>query len=41
MLQRSLTRTYTMAVLTDLANPKVILFYLAFVPQFITPGGNN
>ncbi len=36
---RSLRRTYTMAVLTNLANPKVILFYLAFFPQFITTGG--
>lgn len=32
-------RTYLSAVLTNLANPKVILFYLAFVPQFITAGG--
>jgi len=32
-------RTYLAAVLTNLANPKVILFYLAFVPQFITAGG--
>jgi threonine/homoserine/homoserine lactone efflux protein len=36
---RSLRKTYTMAVLTNLANPKVILFYLAFFPQFITAGG--
>lgn len=36
---RSLRRTYAMAVLTNLANPKVILFYLAFFPQFLTEGG--
>ncbi|OLF16095.1 LysE family translocator [Actinophytocola xanthii] len=36
---RSLRRTYVMAVLTNLANPKVILFYIAFFPQFLTVGG--
>ena len=36
--KRTLRRTYLMATLTNLANPKVILFYLAFVPQFITSG---
>lgn len=36
---KSLRRTYAMAVLTNLANPKVILFYLAFFPQFLTEGG--
>jgi len=37
--RRSLRRTYVSAVLTNLANPKVVLFYLAFVPQFLTIGG--
>ena len=35
----SLRRTYVMAMLTNLANPKVILFFLAFFPQFLTEGG--
>jgi threonine/homoserine/homoserine lactone efflux protein len=37
--RKSLRRTYLSAVLTNLANPKVVLFYLAFVPQFFTAGG--
>ncbi|MFB6725204.1 LysE family translocator [Kribbella sp. NPDC056345] len=36
--KRSLRKTYLMATLTNLANPKVILFYLAFVPQFLATG---
>ncbi|RNL86549.1 LysE family translocator [Halostreptopolyspora alba] len=31
-------RTYVLAMLTNLANPKIVLFYLAFLPQFITEG---
>jgi threonine/homoserine/homoserine lactone efflux protein len=36
---RSLRRTYVMATLVNLSNPKVVLFYLAFLPQFVTQGG--
>jgi len=36
---RSLRRTYLMATLVNLSNPKVVLFYLAFFPQFGTEGG--
>ena len=39
--RRTLRRTYVMATLTNLANPKVILFYLAFVPQFISTGSGS
>ncbi|MFG1912221.1 LysE family translocator [Kribbella sp. NPDC048928] len=39
--RRTLRRTYVMATLTNLANPKVILFYLAFVPQFISTGAGS
>ncbi|MQA01306.1 MAG: LysE family translocator [Streptosporangiales bacterium] len=38
---RSAARTYAMAVLTNVANPKVIIFYLAFVPQFVTTGASS
>jgi threonine/homoserine/homoserine lactone efflux protein len=39
--RRTLRRTYVMATLTNLANPKVILFYLAFLPQFLTTGDGS
>jgi threonine/homoserine/homoserine lactone efflux protein len=37
--ERSLRRTYLMATLVNLSNPKVVLFYIAFLPQFVTEGG--
>jgi threonine/homoserine/homoserine lactone efflux protein len=38
---RGLLRTYGQGVLTNVLNPKVSIFFLAFLPQFIDPAGTS
>lgn len=35
---KSLARVYQQGVLIDVLNPKVAIFFLAFLPQFVEPG---
>jgi len=34
--RRPLRRVYTQGMLSNLSNPKIVLFYFAFLPQFVT-----
>ena len=36
-----LGQIYTRAVITNVLNPKVAIFFLSFLPQFISPDGKN
>jgi threonine/homoserine/homoserine lactone efflux protein len=39
--KQSLGRIYVQGVLTNVLNPKVALFFLALIPQFIAPGATH
>ena len=35
---RSLTRLFVDGALSNVSNPKIAVFYFAFLPQFVSPG---
>ncbi|UXI03040.1 LysE family translocator [Photobacterium sp. TY1-4] len=40
-VKTSLSRIYTQGFITNLFNPKIAIFFLAFVPQFISASSDN
>ena len=39
--RKSLSRIYRQGAITNILNPKVALFFMAFIPQFISPASPN